>query len=234
MIDLHSHFLPGIDDGAKTIEDSVNILNELASQGVTDVVATPHYVEETIYTSTRQRNWELLHAVRARAAAAGININLHLGNEIYINNNTIELLRAGMISPLGNSIYLLVELSLSGKYPNYEGILDELVRAGYKVVLAHPERYATVQENFEILRPLAEMGVLFQCNLGSIIGQYGKNAKKTVRRMIKENMIFAFGSDIHHTRGTDDILLAQKKLAKYYSETDLNKVLYENPRKIIG
>lgn len=234
MIDLHSHFLPGIDDGAKTIDDSINILSELASQGVTDVVATPHYVEETIYTSPRERNLELLNTVRERAAAEGININLHLGNEIYINNSIIELVQAGTISSLAGSKYLLVELSLSGKYPNYEGIIDELVRAGYKVVLAHPERYATVQENFEILRPLAEMGVLFQCNLGSIIGQYGKNAKKTVRRMIKENMIFAFGSDIHRVRGTDDILLAQKKLAKHYKEADLNKVLYENPSKIIG
>lgn len=234
MIDIHSHFLPGIDDGAKTIEDSINILNELAQQGVTDVIATPHYVEETIYTSSRRRNYELLDAVRARAREAGININLYLGNEIYINNNIIQLHQLGTVSALNNTTYLLVELSLSGKYPNYEGILDELVRAGYKVVLAHPERYATVQENFEILRPLAEMGVLFQCNLGSIIGQYGKNAKKTVRRMIKENMIFAFGSDIHRVRGTDDILLAQKKLAKHYKEADLNKVLYENPSKIIG
>ena len=234
MIDIHSHFLPGIDDGAKTIEDSINILNELSKQGVTDVIATPHYVEETIYTSSRRRNYELLDAVRARAAAAGININLYLGNEIYINNNIIDLHQVGTVSALNNTTYLLVELSLSGKYPNYEGVLDELVRAGYKVVLAHPERYTTVQEDFEVLRPLAEMGVLFQCNLGSIIGQYGKNAKKTVRRMIKENMIFAFGSDIHRAHGTADILAAQKKLAKYYSNEDLNRVLIENPRKIIA
>lgn len=234
MIDIHSHFLPGIDDGAKTIEDSINILNELSRQGVTDVIATPHYVEETIYISSRRRNYELLDAVRARAKEAGININLYLGNEIYINNNIISLHQLGTVSALNNTAYLLVELSLSGKYPNYEGVLDELVRAGYKVVLAHPERYTTVQEDFEVLYPLAEMGVLFQCNLGSIIGQYGKNAKKTVRRMIKENMIFAFGSDIHRAHGTADISLAQKKLAKYYSKADLNKVLYENPSKIIG
>lgn len=159
---------------------------------------------------------------------------MHLGNEIYINDNISELIERGEISPLAGGKYLLVELSLSGEYPNYEGIFDDLIRKGYKVILAHPERYSSVQNDFSKVENLAKMGVLFQCNLGSIVGQYGKHAKKTLKKLAKAKMIFAFGSDIHHPHATDEILLAKKKLSKYYSREELETVLYENPRKIIG
>ena len=123
---------------------------------------------------------------------------------------------------------------MSGEYPGYEDIFMELLRVGYKVILAHPERYAIVNENFEVVQNLHEMGVLLQCNLGSITGKYGRSVKKTIKRIAKEKMIFAFGSDIHHLEGPDFVRSAQKKLSKIYSEKELKQLLVDNPSKILA
>lgn len=234
MIDIHSHILPGVDDGAETLADSVEILRELVSQGVTDVIATPHYVDETIYMSPRRENARLLDELRQELSREGVEVRLHLGNEIYICGKIAELIKFNRISALKDSEYLLVELPMSGEYPGYEDVMRDLMREGYKVVLAHPERYTVAQEDFEMLEKLHEMGVLLQCNTGSFIRQYGKHAEKTAVKLAKSGMIFALGSDVHHVRGREDITLALKKLRKYYDEEGLEQVLVRNPRKIIG
>lgn len=233
MIDIHSHILPGIDDGAVTLEDSVDIVRELASQGVTDIIATPHYIEETIYMSLRTRNLRLIDELKQELADKEIAVNIYLGNEIYINEQISELLEKGEISPLADSDYILVELPMSGDYPNYMDILANLMQKGFKVILAHPERYAAIQKNPKIAEELHEMGVFLQCNTGSITGQYGKHAYKVAKMLAKRKMIFAFGSDIHHCRGEDSISQAKKKLGKYYKGDELTKVLVENPREIL-
>ena len=117
MIDLHSHILPGIDDGAETMDESVAIVRELASQGVTDIVATPHFVDETIYMSSRRENLRLLDEVQQAANAEGIKVKLHIGNEIYICKKIDELILFNRLSALADSRYLLVELPMSGKFP---------------------------------------------------------------------------------------------------------------------
>ena len=119
MIDLHSHILPGIDDGSPDFETSVALVSELAAGGVTEIVATPHYIEETIYTSTVSKNRKLLTTLRRRLKKAGISVKVHLGNEIYITPDILKLLETREISPLGkaSSKYLLVELPMSGKFP---------------------------------------------------------------------------------------------------------------------
>lgn len=234
MIDIHSHILPGIDDGARSLEESVEIVQELATQGVTSVVATPHYITDTMYTSTRRDNIELLTRLKQAIADAGIDVKAFLGNEIFIDINIAELLRRKVISTLADSEYLLVEFSLNEIYPNYADILGNLMELGYKVILAHPERYALTQRDYGALEDLCEMGVLLQCNLNSFIGKYGKTTERLAMRLAKENRIFAFGSDIHHAHGDNSLLKAQKRLKKYYNKAGLERVLVKNPAKIIG
>ena len=229
MIDIHSHLLPNIDDGSRSFEDSVAIINGLASVGVADIIITPHYVAETEWVSTRTKNQVLIADLRSRIKGA----KLYLGNEIYIDQNIAQRLKKGIISPLADSKYLLVELPMSGEYEGYEDILLSLIQAGYKVILAHPERYHTSHKKLDKLIELRDMGVLFQCNLGSIIGQYGKNAQKTIKKLAKADMIYCFGTDIHHRRDYSEITKAQKKLRKYYSEEELQTLLDTNPRKIL-
>lgn len=233
MIDIHAHILPGIDDGAETISDSVEIVRELAAQGVTDIVVTPHYMDETIYTSPRTRNLVLLNKLKRALKYEDVKVRVYLGNEIYITERIADLIWGGKISTMAEGKYILVELPMSGEYPGYEDIFLELMNNGYKVILAHPERYHTAQEDYDVLRELHEMGVLFQCNIGSILGQYDKQAKKTIQRLASDKWIFAFGTDIHHCRGEGYIEAAMKKLLKYYDEHELNKVLVTNPKKIL-
>lgn len=233
MIDIHSHFLPGIDDGAPTMLDGIDILKCLFRQGVTDVIATPHFVNESSYMSPRSDNLKLLDKMKELVANEGININLYLGNEIYIDSKILELLDKGMISSLADSEYLLVEFPLDDEFPNYDDYLAELTNSGYKVILAHPERYTITQEDYDIITSLHEIGVLFQCNLRSLIGKYGKSAQKLVRRLMKDKLVFTFGSDIHRVMSNDDLLLAKSKLNKYYDKSEIKKLLVSNPEKIL-
>lgn len=234
MIDIHSHILPGIDDGARTFEDSIEIVRELASQGITDVIATPHYANETSYMSPCEYNESLLLELKKGLVAEGIKVNIYLGNEIYIDGQAEEFIKAGKVSALAGSKYLLVELPLHEEYQSYEDILGSLMDAGYKVILAHPERYEIVQKDYGVVEDLYKMGILLQCNVCSILGKYGKDAKKLVRRLAKDKMIFAFGSDIHRCSHSDQLKRAQKKIARYYNDQELEKVLVKNPRKILA
>lgn len=234
MIDIHAHILPGVDDGARDFEESVAVVRWLAHQGVTDVVATPHYIDETEYVSPRKANLKLLEELKDKLKENGVEVGVYLGNEIYINNEIGRLIEAGKISTLAESNYLLVELPLNGEFPNWEEYLRELVYNGYKVVLAHPERYEIVQENYDKVMDICAMGVLLQCNLKSVLGAYGKKAEKVVKRLAKDKMPFAFAGDTHRVGRKNYLTLAQNKLRKYYSEEELKRVLEANLRKIIG
>ena len=233
MIDIHSHVLPGIDDGSKNITMSLDILKGLEEQGVTDLICTPHYIAETSQISPRNKNLELLEKLQKSAEKKGLKIKLYLGNEIYIDKNIPKLLRLKKISPLGKSKYLLVELPMSGEFEQYEDILLNLIQKKWKVILAHPERYHSFQKNYSKLTELHNQGILLQCNLGSFIGQYGKHAKKTAQKIAKDKLIYCVGTDIHHTRDYTEIAKAQKKLRKYYEFYELDAILVQNPLKIV-
>ena len=234
MIDIHSHVLPGIDDGAKSFDDSLNILKGLAAQDISDLILTPHYVPASTYISPRSTNLRLYRKLQALADEADIGITLHLGNEIYIDRDIAKLLQASKISPLADSKYILVELPMSGEFDDFEDILVSLQYAGWQVILAHPERYRSYNKNYKDIYHLTEQGILLQCNLGSILGQYGRHAKKTIKKLAKDQLIFCFGTDTHHVRDFSEIAKARTKLRRYYSDDELRQLLEDNPRKIIN
>ena len=234
MIDIHSHILPGVDDGARTLADSIELVRELAESGVTDIVATPHYVAETRYVHDRQEESRILSDLRTELTKEGIQVNVFLGNEIYIDKSIASLLEEGKISTMAGSNYLLVELPLDGEFSNYEDILKDLMGSGYKVIIAHPERYRIAQKNYELIKEWKNWGIKFQCNLGSIMGEYGKSAKKLVKKMIKDDLVFAFGSDIHYRHGEEYWKKAQGKIEKYVTEKQAKWILENNSRGILG
>lgn len=234
MIDIHSHILPGVDDGAASLDDSIVLVRELADAGVTDIIATPHYVDETNYISEVAANSKLLKELNDRIEKENINVKVYLGNEIYISNRILGLLTNEAIVPLADSKYLLVELPMSGEFPSYYDVFLELIREGYKVILAHPERYDAFQKDFDSILELHNMGVLLQCNIGSFVGHYGKAARKLVERLAKNDMIFAVASDIHHPRGPKFVPDAIKRISKFYGTFELEDILEKNPKKILA
>ena len=233
IIDVHAHILPGIDDGAKTLTDSIEIARWLAEQGVTDVIATPHFVDESEYVSTRIENSKLLVLLQNELRKQNINIRIHLGNEIYICEHIAELISAGKISTLAGSRYILVELPLDMEYPGYEDYLRDLIDDEFRVVLAHPERYSLLQRNYKLAKSLRNMGVLFQCNYGSLSGKYGIEARNLVHKLAKDKMIFTLGSDAHRRSRTDYVTLGREKLLKYYNEREISELIRTNPEKIL-
>ena len=235
MIDVHSHLIYNVDDGSKSLEESINIIKKYNEIGIKDIILTPHYITDTIYISEKNNNKKIMESLKKELKKENIDTNLYLGNEIYIDKDIEILLNNKKISSLNDSKYLLIELPMSGEYDGYFDIFLDLINLGYSVVLAHPERYGSFQKDFKKIYELKNIGVLFQCNIGSILGDYGKHSKKTIKRMMKEKLIYMFGTDIHHSK-KDYLFLekAKNKLKKYYTEEEIEDILKENARKIIN
>ena len=121
MKEIHCHILPTIDDGSKSLEMSYEILKSAKEAGINDIILTPHYVEMSKYVSNRENNLKVLNELKEFTKE--IDINLYLGNEVYINYNILELLEKGEISTLNNSRYMLIELPLNSKFNNTKSVL---------------------------------------------------------------------------------------------------------------
>lgn len=221
MIDLHCHIIFDTDDGAKQIEDSINILREAANAGFTKICCTPHYIDPQ-YIKVKSENAEKLELLKEKLKEENIDIELYLGNEIYINDNMKELLDKEKVSTIANTNYVLVELPLTQKLLGAEEMIDDLIFAGYTVILAHPERYVYAQKDLKYFDSFIERGVYLQGNYESIIGKYGKGAEKVLKKLLKDKKIDLMSTDVHRENSTytkmDKILKALKHYAKkdYY------------------
>ena len=196
MIDFHSHILPGVDDGFKSMEDSLEELKIASEEGITDIVLTPHYISDSSYSSSASDNKKVFNKLVKQKDKLGINVNLYLSNEIYINDNIEELVNKKLINPI-NKNFLLIELPLNGYIQNSKRIIFKLISNGYKVILAHPERYPFLKENKDAIKDFLDMGVLLQGNFMSLFGRYGKHSKKLLKYYLKKNYISFLGSDFH-------------------------------------
>ena len=235
MIDIHSHLLFGVDDGAKTLEESIDILKDMSKFGLESVILTPHYIKNSAYCKTKSENLHRLHYLQNALEDENVNINLYLGNEIFIDDDILELLRDGKISSLNDTEFLLIEIPMNGKYDDYKEIFASLISQGYKVVLAHPERYLSFQRDFNKIYELDSLGVYFQCNLDSLIGGYGDLSEKTVKRILKEKMISFLATDIHHKKEDYAKWEQAKEVAlKYISEEEWNILVNKNPRMLLS
>ena len=234
MIDIHCHLLFNVDDGAKTLDNSIRVLRNLDSIGYTDIILTPHYIKDSNYISNKKNNLKVLKDLKEEAKKEKININLYLGNEIFIDDDIINLLKKNEITSLNGTDYLLIELPMSGEYAGYEEIFKDLIDHGKKVILAHPERYLSFQKDFNKILELERMGVLFQSNIESITGIYGKKASVLVKKLLKLKKITYLATDIHHNkRDYKSYDIAFKKILKYISFGELEKLVNTNAQNLI-
>lgn len=219
MIDLHCHIIFDTDDGAKDLENSINILKEAYIAGFTKICCTPHYIVPQ-YIKTKSENLEKLRIIKEKLKEENIDIELYLGNEIYITNNMKELLEAEMVSSLADTKYVLVELPLTQKLLDAEEMIESLVFAGYTVVLAHPERYVYAQKDLKYFDSFIEMGVYLQGNYESLIGKYGKMAQKTLKKLLKDKKIDLMATDTHREKSTYIKMNKILKTLKHYAKKD--------------
>ena len=198
MIDFHSHILPKIDDGSKSVEETFELLKEAKQAGFDEIISTSHYMEEYYEVNVAEREaW--VDAISQNLHRVDLDLKLYLGSEIYITDNIVKLLEEGKASSINNSNYVLFELPLNSKPMNLYDVVYEMLQNRIVPVLAHPERYLFVQKEPEIIYELIQKGVLMQANYGSILGRYGEKAALIVQKLLENNMIHFLGSDVHKT-----------------------------------
>lgn len=196
MIDMHSHVLPNLDDGSRSIEETFNLIQEAQNAGFEAIIATSHYMEGYYETATAEREvW--VSAIYKKLQEKGIDLKLYIGNEIYLSENMIKLLEEGKASTINDTSYVLFEMPLNVEPLNLYDIIYEMLQYKLVPILAHPERYTFVQKDPELIYDLIQKGVLMQANYASILGYYGKRAQMTVKKFLENNMIHFLGSDVH-------------------------------------
>ena len=233
MIDFHSHILPRVDDGAASIEDTMQLIKEASKAGFTKIISTSHYIEEQ-YEYDENARKQFLGILNSGVKTLGQDIQLYLGSEIYASYNMIELLTEGKASSINNSRYVLFELPMQNEFPCLKNIIYNLFANNYVPIIAHPERYSYVKDDPNWLIELIELGVLFQANYGSIIGIYGKQAQKTVKQLLKNNMIHFLGSDVHRPQSIyakmPEIL---QELEKIIDIKQIKRITETNPSLVL-
>ncbi|QHW34308.1 tyrosine protein phosphatase [Paenibacillus rhizovicinus] len=197
MIDMHCHLLPGLDDGPDHLEEAVNLARCAASEGVTAIIATPHYrrgVYETDAGQVRQAAEHLSDELRRRR----IPLLVQAGQEIRVYDEMVADLEAGRLLPLGNSSYVLLELP-SARIPlRIEDTLHELRIAGWTPIIAHPERNAQIAADPDQLVRLAGFGAAAQLTSHSLTGRFGKAIKAAALELCRRNLVHTIASDAHN------------------------------------
>ena len=236
MIDFHTHILPNIDDGSASMEESINLIKEAEQAGFTGIISTSHYLQNYYESDEEERRRilaELANQVKVADAEAEIP-KLYLGSEIYISTDIVELLKEGKASTINETNYVLFELPMNSKPLFVKEVVYKLIENGYNPIIAHPERYSYVKENIEFVRELKNMGALFQSNYGSVIGMYGSSAKKTLKKLLKEDLITFLGSDVHAVGQIyPKIPKILRKLEKWISPEKLKELTTLNAEKIL-
>lgn len=233
MIDFHSHIIFEVDDGANSLEKSVKLLKEAEMAGFNSIILTPHYMED-YYEHPADEIKEKIEILRKICQKENINLKLYQANEIYIANDMVDLLKNNMASTVNRSQYVLFELPMHEEPLNLLEVIYSLKENNITPIIAHPERYIYVQKDISKLNDLLDMGVLFQSNYGSIIGQYGSTCKKTIKKLLKNNCIHFFGSDVHRPETVYYSLeKAKKKLIKLLGKEKFEELSEINAQKVL-
>ena len=195
--DIHSHLLPGIDDGSPDVETSIELIKGLSEVGITRFICTPHVIGD-MYRNTPQTVGAALAVLKEACSKNNLNVELSAAAEYMMDDYLMDLLRnrAPLLTLTKN--YVLTELSYATPPNNIETIAFELNTGGYLPLMAHPERYFYYHKNYNAYHRMKELGFLLQVNLLSICGYYGKAAAKAARYIIENNLADFIGTDLHH------------------------------------
>lgn len=196
--DIHSHLLPGLDDGSPDVETSISLLKALYSAGIKKFICTPHIIGD-MYRNTPVTINAALEKLKKAVKEEGMDIQLSAAAEYMLDDYFLELIRKGepLLTLEGN--YILTELPYYSAPINFKEISFEILTNKYQPLMAHPERYHYYHKDYAAYARLKEMGFLLQVNLLSLTGYYGKEVAKAARYIVKNNLASFVGSDLHHT-----------------------------------
>lgn len=195
--DIHSHLLPGIDDGSPDVETSLELIRALGQAGIKKFICTPHIIGD-MYRNTPETINQALSKLKAGLTKAGMDVDIRAAAEYMLDDYFMELLRTKKPLLTLEKNFLLTELSYSAQPDKLEEISFEIQTNNYQPLMAHPERYHYYHKNYKAYDHLKDLGFLLQVNLLSLAGYYGKSVAKAARHIIDRGMADFVGTDLHH------------------------------------
>ncbi len=195
-LDMHSHLIPGIDDGAKDMEDAIHLIEQLVGFGYRYIITTPHIYRE-LYPNTAKIILEGRDHVREELKKRNISVQFDAAAEYFLDEHFMDLLKVNEILTWGGN-HVLYELSFDSEPYYFKTATFQMQLAGYQPVLAHPERYLYWHDKFSNYESVVEKDILLQLNINSLSGQYGPMVKKMSEKLIDAGLISFLGTDTHH------------------------------------
>jgi protein-tyrosine phosphatase len=222
FVDMHSHLLPGIDDGAKDLDTSIAMIQKMAANGIKNIITTPHVLGD-VYPNTPEIIERALKEVRAALLERNItDITIDAAAEYMLDEQFSAILEKDKLLTLKDN-YVLVEMSYFNAPTNLYELFFEIQLKGYKPVLAHPERYNFYHHDMKQYYKLKTAGCLFQLNLLSLTEHYGKQVQKTAEKLLQQNMYDFVGTDTHHEKHIDILRKMSTKKNKNLLESIMQK-----------
>ncbi|MEJ5167192.1 MAG: CpsB/CapC family capsule biosynthesis tyrosine phosphatase [Thermoanaerobaculia bacterium] len=228
MIDIHCHILPGLDDGAKTMEETLEMLHIAKEKGITDIVATPHIYPE-FYFPEMEKIFQIFGEVKEKVDG----INLYLGTDIHFCPETLKYLREGRALTINNGNYVLIEPPEFFSEGELLQMLFQIRGEGYRPVITHPERYQIFREKKTLLFKIVEQGNFLQLTSASITGYFGETVQNFSKELIKEKIVHIIASDAHSPRRRIPFLKdAYDKVSEWAGES-YSLYLQDNARRVL-
>jgi protein-tyrosine phosphatase len=234
VIDLHTHILPGIDDGVKTMDESVEFARVAAGDGVRTIVATPHY-REGFYVNARPDVIAGVAALNARLQEEKVPIDVLPGAEVHISADLVSRVKSGHAPTLAdNGRTVLFELSMS-QYPlDLESMVFQMRLAGLQILFAHPERIRYFQDDIGRYEAVIRLGAFGQLTTGSVTGIFGSDVEEFSEELARKRLVHVVASDAHNTRGRPPVLSsAMSRLGSWTGDDFARKMADEFPRAFI-
>lgn len=229
FIDIHCHVLSQFDDGAKSDEISRTLLTNAAKEGVSDVICTPHFMIKKKYKKNYEETQNAFNSFKERMK--DIPVHLHLGNEIEVDESTDEYLEHTNVHTLAGSSYVLVEMPSWITYSDeVDDYLYNIKLLGYKIIIAHPERYDYVQKDYRFCKRWIDEGYYLQMNQNSL---FSKERKQLSLKLVQENYISFIASDAHHENRAIELKDCYEYIVSKCGEAKANALFYDNAKCIL-
>ncbi len=228
LIDTHIHMLPGVDDGARDLDMAIQMLYAAKNEGVNAMILTPHFNSPFYYNQNVKENYEIL---KEYISSHEIDFSLYLGNEIYLSEEDFEAIITGQVNTMALSRYLLLELPFHQFYPFHEMMMHDLQEKGFRIILAHVERYQVFENKPQMLQEFVNNGIYCQISSNYIMN---KKTRKRALKLIKNGLIHLVASDGHNLdKRPPAMKMAYDIIYKAFNREWAQLLFVENPELLI-
>ena len=232
-IDIHSHIIPGVDDGARNMETGMHMLQIAADDGISEIILTPHN-KPGHHPMDFSKTVSKVEELQKRLLENDIAIKLYIGNEIYYRSEIVREIENGQAATLAGTHYVLVEFNPLDDYDYIRSGIYTLLMNGYRPILAHAERYRNIRIKKSGLEDLIEMGCYIQLNADSIMGKLGFEIRQFTRKLLKKELVHFIATDAHDaTKRVPKLSACAEYVTKKYGEDYASYLLYDNPYEVI-